>query len=637
MARKKKKHQEDPTEGLPDSSGEGPDVPDDGSGAGNAAACVHGRGSVNLRRVRQLLQRSPLRLDECDDCQDAGPDDIWVCLQCGHRGCGTKWPGRHAVCHAERTYSDSHALALSSQSMELWCYKCDRTVEASSQVVQIVGAIRKKLTTGKKKSPQSASARNSSSSSTEEPRAVEHDRPTDVSEVEVAVGTKDEPTLVSKPELTTVAGKWVTVKGLSNLGNTCYFNAVMQCLSQTPALDELLAKRCSSNLHCTFEPSIAPAAEEDPGPLEVKLPGPGFLTSALALFLREMRQGVPRPGQLFSRLCQAAPQFRGHHQHDSHELLRHLLEGVRSEEVKVSTTEQDETLFVFYFLTAVQVKCFDGEPKHKAYVGLLNSVHAACAFVDAGREGILSRLLAKQISRREDPFQDLSLPIPEDKAPRNVHTGHCKRAKGKLGGRAAAGRAEALSGGGAADPTEADEEDNVSPDLASQVEVLRLEEAPGGVKEPPEGSLDACLRSFTAPELLAGANGLHCEGCGVARAAASLQLQVLQPPRVLTLHLKRFQQGSSLRKVQRHVAFPVELDLEPYCSGQAEGCKSYTLYGVVEHSGRMTGGHYVAYVRGAGGGWFYASDGRVAPAPQRKVLASQAYLLFYGRTDTLCQ
>lgn len=115
-----------------------------------------------------------------------------------------------------------------------------------------------------------------------------------------------------------------------------------------------------------------------------------------------------------------------------------------------------------------------------------------------------SRLLAKQISRREDPFQDLSLPIPEDKAPRNVHTGHCKRAKGKLGGRAAAGRAEALSGGGAADPTEADEEDNVSPDLASQVEVLRLEEAPGGVKEPPEGSLDACLRSFTAPELLAG-------------------------------------------------------------------------------------------------------------------------------------
>ncbi|KAG0431971.1 hypothetical protein HPB47_021285 [Ixodes persulcatus] len=599
MARKKKKHQEDPTEGLPDSSGEGPDVPDDGSGAGNAAACVHGRGSVNLRRVRQLLQRSPLRLDECDDCQDAGPDDIWVCLQCGHRGCGTKWPGRHAVCHAERTYSDSHALALSSQSMELWCYKCDRTVEASSQVVQIVGAIRKKLTTGKKKSPQSASARNSSSSSTEEPRAVEHDRPTDVSEVEVAVGTKDEPTLVSKPELTTVAGKWVTVKGLSNLGNTCYFNAVMQ------------------------------------GPLEVKLPGPGFLTSALALFLREMRQGVPRPGQLFSRLCQAAPQFRGHHQHDSHELLRHLLEGVRSEEVK---RHMQAVLNAFGLSSKVNPRQVgtDTKAKVQAYKKAVSRVSLDDIFGGL----LLSTLICQQcgqISRREDPFQDLSLPIPEDKAPRNVHTGHCKRAKGKLGGRAAAGRAEALSGGGAADPTEADEEDNVSPDLASQVEVLRLEEAPGGVKEPPEGSLDACLRSFTAPELLAGANGLHCEGCGVARAAASLQLQVLQPPRVLTLHLKRFQQGSSLRKVQRHVAFPVELDLEPYCSGQAEGCKSYTLYGVVEHSGRMTGGHYVAYVRGAGGGWFYASDGRVAPAPQRKVLASQAYLLFYGRTDTLCQ
>lgn len=30
------------------------------------------------------------------------------------------------------------------------------------------------------------------------------------------------------------------VRGLSNLGNTCFFNAVMQCLAQTPYLHHIL-------------------------------------------------------------------------------------------------------------------------------------------------------------------------------------------------------------------------------------------------------------------------------------------------------------------------------------------------------------------------------------------------------------
>lgn len=632
MARKKKKHQEDPVEGDED-----PDVAEDGRSAGDVPSCVHLRGSVNWRRVRQLLLRSPLRLGECDDCQEAGPEDTWVCLQCGHRGCGAQWPGRHAVCHAEKAYSDSHALALSSQSMELWCYKCNGTVEASSQVAQVVAAIRKKVAASTKKSPQTASGRNSSSSSAEEPRSAGDVQAVSGSKVEVTIVSKDGPTITSnaEPASPSVPGKWVAVKGLSNLGNTCYFNAVMQCLSQTPGLEELLAKRCSNDLHCFFEPSIAPPTEGDHGPLEVKLPGPGSLTSALALFLREMRQGVPRPGQLFSRLCQVAPQFRGHHQHDSHELLRHLLEGVRSEEVKRHKQAVLDAFGLSSKVNPSQVGT-DIKARVQAYKKAVHRVSLDNIFGGLLLSTLICQLCG-QVSRREEPFQDLSLPIPE--APRNVHASHGKRAKGKLGGGGTRlGRSEALSGGGtAADPTEADEEDNASVELASQVEVLRLEEVPGSGKEPPEGSLDACLRSFTAPELLAGANGLHCEGCGVARAAASLQLQVLQPPRVLTLHLKRFQQGSSLRKVQRHVAFPVELDLAPYCSNQAKGSRSYTLYGVVEHSGRMTGGHYVAYVRGAGGSWFYASDGRVVPAPQRKVLACQAYLLFYGRTDILCQ
>lgn len=61
------------------------------------------------------------------------------------------------------------------------------------------------------------------------------------------------------------------------------------------------------------------------------------LPETLALTLRELQGGraeVYNPRMLFSRLTARMPQFGGGDQHDSHELLRHLLEAVREEDLK---------------------------------------------------------------------------------------------------------------------------------------------------------------------------------------------------------------------------------------------------------------------------------------------------------------
>ena len=52
---------------------------------------------------------------------------------------------------------------------------------------------------------------------------------------------------------------------------------------------------------------------------------------------------------------------------------------------------------------------------------------------------------------------------------------------------------------------------------------------------------------------------------------ATKQLLVAHAPPVLTLHFKRFQQvGFGLRKVTKHVDFPLLLDLAGFCSKLGE-------------------------------------------------------------------
>uniref|UniRef100_A0A8C9FGQ1 ubiquitinyl hydrolase 1 n=1 Tax=Pavo cristatus TaxID=9049 RepID=A0A8C9FGQ1_PAVCR len=143
----------------------------------------------------------------------------------------------------------------------------------------------------------------------------------------------------------------VTVKGLSNLGNTCFFNAVMQNLSQTPVLRELLKEAKMPDTTVKIE-----SPELSMEPQLVKLDQPGPLTLAMHQFLTEMQEtkrGVVTPKELFAQVCKKAIRFKGYQQQDSQELLRYLLDGMRAEEIQVSVmiwtmcSPPKECLFVF--------------------------------------------------------------------------------------------------------------------------------------------------------------------------------------------------------------------------------------------------------------------------------------------------
>jgi len=120
--------------------------------------------------------------------------------------------------------------------------------------------------------------------------------------------------------------------------------------------------------------------------------------------------------------------------------------------------------------------------------------------------------------------------------------------------------------------------------------------------------------------------------------SATKRFLIKQTPQILTLHINRFTQaGFSLRKNGDHVAFKFELDIAPFCVPEvSEAETTYDLFAIVEHSGSMSGGHYICNVRPAkndSNGWFHISDSHVSSMSERMVTSTQAYLLFYRRRN----
>uniref|UniRef100_A0A2P2MZF8 Ubiquitin carboxyl-terminal hydrolase n=1 Tax=Rhizophora mucronata TaxID=61149 RepID=A0A2P2MZF8_RHIMU len=113
------------------------------------------------------------------------------------------------------------------------------------------------------------------------------------------------------------------VRGLVNLGNTCFFNSVLQNLL---AMDRL--RDYFLNDDACF------------GPLSLSLK---------KLFVETRPEtglkNVINPRTFFGSVCSKAPQFRGSQQQDSHELLRCLLDGLSTEELvswkQMNTSEEN--------------------------------------------------------------------------------------------------------------------------------------------------------------------------------------------------------------------------------------------------------------------------------------------------------
>ncbi|BAT99376.1 hypothetical protein LR48_Vigan07g128200 [Vigna angularis] len=148
-------------------------------------------------------------------------------------------------------------------------------------------------------------------------------------------------------------------------------------------------------------------------------------------------------------------------------------------------------------------------------------------------------------------------------------------------------------------------------------------------------SLPSALESFTKVEKI-DAN-FRCDSCK-EEVSMEKQLMLDLTPSIAAFHLKRFKtDGILVEKIDKHIDFPLELDLQPYTISNQNNdvLMKYDLYAIVVHTGfSSTSGHYFCFIRSGPDTWHKLDDSMVTEVSGDSVRSQEAYILFYARQGT---
>lgn len=181
--------------------------------------------------------------------------------------------------------------------------------------------------------------------------------------------------------------------GLSNLGNTCFLNAAVQCLSNTEVLREYFLRKCyRAEINHTNV-----------------LGSKGAIAAAYSQLIARMWCGKTSvaPQRLRETVIKHAPQFQGYEQHDSQEFLNFLIDALHEDLNRVAkppyVERKDSNMRPDHVVAA---ESWEGHEKRNRSI-----------IVDLLHGQLKSTLRCKEckfVSVSFDPFTFLTLPLPTE-------------------------------------------------------------------------------------------------------------------------------------------------------------------------------------------------------------------------------
>lgn len=379
-------------------------------------------------------------------------------------------------------------------------------------------------------------------------------------------------------------------KGLVNLGNTCYFNSIMQVLLNAPLFGPLLEERTASseNKYTLDDPN----SEE---PIELELPDCDFAVKSLVDLYKsyagnqKSNSQAIAPSKLMNCIRHKTGRFQRLVQEDSHELLRSLLDIIRSDEIrrqkaaissylgdnKLSMDIKDcftviDMIFGGYFLSSVQCQKCKFKSQHLepffdlslAITDPIKNIRSAIAnftsnaILDGDNKFICERC-SKANGRKtyEAGVKSTTIAVPP-----NILTLHLKRFEANSSCSSNPTRIRGLGGGRKGKRNSGGNRSNKT----------------NNKNKKSAGDEDNSNDEVNEDDWFSQGRG-----------------------------------GANFRKINKHVEFTEFLDLSDFTSDLCYDLTKinkwprinrgdpiwYSLFGVVCHSGNLRGGHYTAYVK----------------------------------------
>lgn len=471
--------------------------------------------------------------------------------------------------------------------------------------------------------------------------------------------------------------------GLKNIANTCYMNAALQALSNSPPLTGYFLE-CGANVQNSVSRSKIGLAKS-------------YHRLIKDMWLNKRRVYIV-PDEIIRGISQIHPMFRGYQQHDTQEFLRCFMDQLHEELKEVTppppeftTPSNDEmredspcpspssqseaeyetcdsgvseqsSLSDETSTSAKKIRKISRSPsppanqRHNATSGSIPTIGSSILTNRTGSSASLTSqsgnqqtkesaqpkvihrsiisdvfdgklmssvqcLTCDRISTREETFQDLSLPIPG-----RDHLAVLHQPQNPPPLNLNLNLNTNMSGASCTD-------------VVYQVQdnwIWWLWNWFRSFFWGPAVSLHDCMGAFFSADELKGDNMYSCEKCNKLRNGIKFS-RVLALPEMLCVHLKRFRHDLSYSsKISSPVIFPITgLDMRQYLH---KDCKSkvstYDLSAVICHHGTVGSGHYICYAKHAPTDkWFEYDDQTVTQVSAETVQNCEAYVLFYQKSN----
>ena len=143
-------------------------------------------------------------------------------------------------------------------------------------------------------------------------------------------------------------------------------------------------------------------------------------------------------------------------------------------------------------------------------------------------------------------------------------------------------------------------------------------------------SLNDCLDEYIKKDKLDIHNQWKCDQCNEKICPYQKTIFWNLSP-ILIFQIKQY---TEYQKINKHIEFPIHLNMNDYCINSNEKNLNYKLYGTCNQIGSLNGGHYYANCFNFHDNqWYNYNDSNISLISENEILDKNPYCLFYIREN----